>query len=160
MVIGMANIAMLTGNIGRRGVGVNPLRGQNNVQGSCDMGAFPHEFPSYRHVSMDPVREMFEKDWGVPLQSEPGVRIPNLIDAAIDGSFKGLYVQGEDIAQSDPNTQHITAGLSAMECVVVQDLFPNETASLATFFCRDAPSSKKTVRSPTPSVASTACAKL
>jgi formate dehydrogenase major subunit len=134
MVIGMANIAMLTGNIGRRGVGVNPLRGQNNVQGSCDMGAFPHEFTGYRHVSNDAVRETFETAWGVTLQSEPGLRIPNMIDAAIDGTFKGIYVQGEDIAQSDPNTQHITAGLSAMECVVVQDLFLNETASFAHVF--------------------------
>jgi formate dehydrogenase major subunit len=134
MVIGMANIAMLTGNIGRRGVGVNPLRGQNNVQGSCDMGAFPHEFSGYRHVSNDSVRELFERDWGVHLQGEPGLRIANMIDAAIDGTFKGIYIQGEDIAQSDPNTQHITAGLSAMECVVVQDLFLNETASFAHVF--------------------------
>ncbi|HEX4277797.1 MAG TPA: formate dehydrogenase subunit alpha [Bryobacteraceae bacterium] len=134
MVIGMANIAMLTGNLGRRGVGVNPLRGQNNVQGSCDMGAFPHEFTGYRHVSNDAVRETFEKDWGVALQSEPGLRIPNMIDAAMDGTFKGLYVQGEDIAQSDPNTQHITGGLAAMECVVVHDLFLNETASFAHVF--------------------------
>src|SRR3984885_2761148 len=83
---------------------------------------------------MDPVREMFEKDWGVPLQAEPGLRIPNMIDAAMDGTFKGLYVQGEDIAQSDPNTQHITGGLAAMECVVVHDLFLNETASFAHVF--------------------------
>ncbi|MEI9814354.1 MAG: formate dehydrogenase subunit alpha [Acidobacteriota bacterium] len=134
MVIGMANLAMATGNVGRRGVGVNPLRGQNNVQGSCDMGAFPHELPGYRHISNVAVREIFEKAWGVTLQSEPGLRIPNMIDAAMDGSFRGLYVQGEDIVQSDPNTQHITAGLSAMECVVVQDLFLNETASFAHVF--------------------------
>ncbi len=134
MVIGMANLAMATGNIGKVGVGVNPLRGQNNVQGSCDMGSFPHEYSGYRHVSDDSVREMFEKAWGVPLQAEPGLRISNMIDAAIDGTFKGIYVQGEDIAQSDPNTQHITAGLSNMECVVVQDLFLNETASFAHVF--------------------------
>jgi len=134
MVIGMANLAMATGNIGKVGVGVNPLRGQNNVQGSCDMGSFPHEYSGYRHVSDDSVRDMFEKAWGVPLQAEPGLRISNMIDAAIDGTFKGIYVQGEDIAQSDPNTQHITAGLSNMECVVVQDLFLNETASFAHVF--------------------------
>jgi formate dehydrogenase major subunit len=133
-VIGMANLAMATGNIGRRGVGVNPLRGQNNVQGACDMGSFPHEFSGYRHVSEDATRQMFEADWNVILQGEPGLRIPNMIDAAIEGTFKGLYVQGEDIAQSDPNTQHITAGLSAMECVVVHDLFLNETASFAHVF--------------------------
>ena len=134
MVMGMANLAMATGNIGREGVGVNPLRGQNNVQGSCDMGSFPHEFSGYRHVSDDAVREQFEHVWKVALQSEPGLRIPNMFDAAIDGTFKGLYVQGEDIAQSDPNTQHVTAGLAAMECIVVQDLFLNETASYAHVF--------------------------
>ncbi|RXT54647.1 formate dehydrogenase subunit alpha [Bosea sp. Tri-44] len=134
MVMGMANIAMATGNIGREGVGVNPLRGQNNVQGSCDMGSFPHEFTGYRHVSDDATRDMFEKLWGVALDSEQGLRIPNMLDEAVGGSFKGLYVQGEDIAQSDPNTQHVTAGLAAMECVVIQDLFLNETAKYAHVF--------------------------
>src|SRR6476661_448771 len=133
-VIAIANLAMATGNIGRPGVGVNPLRGQNNVQGSCDMGSFPHEYSGYRHVSDESTRHLFERAWGVSLQSEPGLRINNMIDAAIEGTFKGIYVQGEDIAQSDPNTQHITAGLTAMECVVVQDLFLNETASFAHVF--------------------------
>jgi len=134
MVMGMANLAMVTGNIGRTGVGVNPLRGQNNVQGACDMGSFPHEFSGYRHVSDDAVREMFERAWNVGLDGEPGLRIPNMLDAAVAGSFRGLYVQGEDIAQSDPDTHHVTAGLAAMECVVVQDLFLNETASFAHVF--------------------------
>jgi formate dehydrogenase major subunit len=134
MVMGMANLAMATGNIGRDGVGVNPLRGQNNVQGSCDMGSFPHEFSGYRHVSDDSTRETFEHLWGVALSKDPGLRIPNMMDEAVDGAFKGLYVQGEDIAQSDPDTQHITAGLRAMECVVVQDLFLNETARYAHVF--------------------------
>jgi formate dehydrogenase major subunit len=133
-VMAIANLAMATGNVGREGVGVNPLRGQNNVQGSCDMGSFPHEFSGYRHVSTDAVRELFERLWGVPLSNEPGLRIPNMIDEAIDGSFKWLYVQGEDIAQSDPDTKHITGGLRAMECVVVQDLFLNETARYAHVF--------------------------
>ena len=133
-VMAIANLAMATGNIGREGVGVNPLRGQNNVQGSCDMGSFPHEFSGYRHVSNDTARETFERLWGVPLSNEPGLRIPNMIDEAIDGSFKWLYVQGEDIAQSDPDTTHITAGLKAMECVIVQDLFLNETARYAHIF--------------------------
>ena len=133
-VMAIANLAMATGNIGREGVGVNPLRGQNNVQGSCDMGSFPHEFSGYRHVSDDATREIFERLWGVPLSKEPGLRIPNMIDEAVDGSFKWLYVQGEDIAQSDPDTTHITAGLRAMECVVVQDLFLNETARYAHVF--------------------------
>jgi len=134
MVMGMANLAMATGNLGRPGVGVNPLRGQNNVQGSCDMGSFPHEFTGYRHVSDEPTRQLFEQDWGVALRGDPGLRIPNMLDAAVDGTFKGLYVQGEDIAQSDPNTKHVTAGLAAMECVVVQDLFLNETAMYAHVF--------------------------
>jgi formate dehydrogenase major subunit len=134
MVMGMANLAMATGNIGRPGVGVNPLRGQNNVQGSCDMGSFPHEFSGYRHVSDDATRQMFEAFWGVSLDSEPGLRIPNMLDEAVAGSFKGLYIQGEDIAQSDPDTQHVTAGLEAMECVVIQDIFLNETAKYAHVF--------------------------
>jgi formate dehydrogenase major subunit len=133
-VMGIANLAMATGNIGRPGVGVNPLRGQNNVQGSCDMGSFPHELSGYRHISTDSVREMFEVDWGVALDKEPGLRINNMLDAAVDGTFKGIYIQGEDILQSDPDTRHVAAGLSAMECVVVQDLFLNETANYAHVF--------------------------
>ena len=131
MVLGIANLAMATGNIGREGAGVNPLRGQNNVQGSCDMGSFPHEFTGYRSVNDPIVRKTFEDAWGVTLQNEPGLRIPNMFDAALDGTFLGLYVQGEDIAQSDPNTQHVVASLSALECLVVQDIFMNETAKFA-----------------------------
>ena len=133
-VIAIANLAMLTGNIGRRGVGVNPLRGQNNVQGACDMGSFPHELPGYRHISGDAVRDTFEKLWGVKLDNEPGLRIPNMLDAAVEGTFKGIYIQGEDILQSDPDTKHVSAGLAAMECVVVHDLFLNETANYAHVF--------------------------
>jgi formate dehydrogenase major subunit len=133
-VMALANLAMATGNIGRPGVGVNPLRGQNNVQGSCDMGSFPHELPGYRHISNPAVRAIYEHEWGMTLDPEPGLRIPNMIDAAVDGSFRGIYIQGEDIAQSDPDTQHITAGLSAMEFVVVHDLFLNETANYAHVF--------------------------
>src|SRR5271163_2625276 len=134
MVMGIANLAMATGNVGREGVGINPLRGQNNVQGSCDMGSFPHEFPGYRHVSDDTVRHLFEGAWGVPLLNEPGLRIPNMFEAALDGEFKGLYIEGEDIAQSDPNTQHVTAALTSMECIIVQDLFLNESAKFAHVF--------------------------
>jgi formate dehydrogenase major subunit len=134
MVMGMANLAMATGNIGRDGVGVNPLRGQNNVQGSCDMGSFPHEFPGYRHVSDDGVRATFEAMWGLSLESEPGLRIPNMFDASLAGEFRALFVQGEDIAQSDPNTAHVKAALSALDLVVVQDLFLNETAAFAHVF--------------------------
>ncbi|MBB3949713.1 formate dehydrogenase subunit alpha [Aureimonas jatrophae] len=133
-VMAIANLAMATGNIGRRGGGVNPLRGQNNVQGSCDMGSFPHELSGYRHISRDDVRETFESLWGVHLDAEPGLRIPNMFDAAVEGTFKGLYVQGEDILQSDPDTKHVSAGLAALECLIVQDLFLNETANYATVF--------------------------
>jgi formate dehydrogenase major subunit len=133
-VMGIANLAMVTGNLGREGVGVNPLRGQNNVQGSCDMGSFPHELPGYRHVSDTVVRSLFENEWNVQLQSEPGLRIPNMFDAAISGHFKGLYVQGEDLAQSDPNTQHVERALKSLECLIVQDIFLNETARFAHVF--------------------------
>ena len=134
MVMGLANLAMATGNIGREGVGVNPLRGQNNVQGSCDMGSFPHELPGYRHVSDPVVRGAFEDHWQVSLDPEPGLRIPNMFAAALDGSFRGLYVQGEDIAQSDPNTKHVASALAGMDCIIVQDLFLNETADFAHVF--------------------------
>lgn len=133
-VLAIANLAMATGNIGRAGVGVNPLRGQNNVQGACDMGSFPHELSGYRHVSDGDARAMFETLWGAPLDHEPGLRIPNMLDAAVGGAFKGIYIQGEDILQSDPDTRHVAAGLAAMECVIVQDLFLNETANYAHVF--------------------------
>jgi formate dehydrogenase major subunit len=133
-VMGIANLAMATGNVGREGVGVNPLRGQNNVQGACDMGSFPHELPGYRHISDSTVRGEFEHAWGVTLNPEPGLRIPNMLDAAQSGSFMGLYCEGEDIVQSDPDTQHVAAALEAMECIVVQDLFLNETAKYAHVF--------------------------
>jgi len=133
-VMCLANLAMVTGNLGRDGVGVNPLRGQNNVQGSCDMGSFPHEFSAYRHVSDPVVRGMFEQDWGVTLQAEPGLRITNMFEAALDGTFRALYVQGEDFVQSDPNTHHVTRAMESLECVIIQDLFINETAKFAHVF--------------------------
>ena len=133
-VMAIANLAMMTGNLGRPGVGVNPLRGQNNVQGACDMGSFPHELPGYRHVSDDATRAVFEKLWGTVIDKEPGLRIPNMLDAAVEGTFRGIYIQGEDILQSDPDTKHVSAGLAAMDCVIVQDLFLNETANYAHVF--------------------------
>ncbi len=134
MVMGLANLAMATGNIGRRGVGVNPLRGQNNVQGSCDMGSFPHEFSGYRSVSDETASAVFENAWGRPQDREPGYRIPNMFDESCAGNFRGLYVQGEDIAQSDPNIQHVEAALTALDILIVQDLFLNETARFAHVF--------------------------
>ena len=133
-VMAIANLAMATGNLGKPGCGVNPLRGQNNVQGACDMGSFPHEVTGYRHISDDAARSTFEELWGVQIDPEPGLRIPNMLDAAVEGRFKGVYIQGEDILQSDPNTRHVSAGLAAMECVVVHDLFLNETATYAHVF--------------------------
>jgi formate dehydrogenase major subunit len=133
-VMAIANLAMATGNIGRSGVGVNPLRGQNNVQGACDMGSFPHELSGYRHVSDPAARALFEAEWGVAIDPEPGLRIPNMLDAATDGTFKAIYIQGEDILQSDPDTHHVAAGLAAMDCVIVHDLFLNETANYAHVF--------------------------
>lgn len=133
-VMAIANLAMATGNIGRSGVGVNPLRGQNNVQGACDMGSFPHELSGYRHVSDPAARGLFEAEWGVAIDPEPGLRIPNMLDAATDGTFKAIYIQGEDILQSDPDTHHVAAGLAAMDCVIVHDLFLNETANYAHVF--------------------------
>jgi len=134
MVMGMANLAMLTGNVGKNGVGLNPLRGQNNVQGSCDMGSFPHEFSGYRHVSDDVTRNMFSEAWGVEQDPVPGYRIPNMFDAAVKGTFKGMFIQGEDVAQSDPNTKHVEAALSSLECLVICDLFLTETSKFAHVF--------------------------
>jgi formate dehydrogenase major subunit len=98
------------------------------------MGSFPHELPGYRHLSNTEVRQQFEQAWGVPIDSEPGLRIPNMLDAAVAGSYKGLYCQGEDIAQSDPNTHHVEAALRNLECLIVQDIFLNETAKYAHVF--------------------------
>ncbi len=134
MVMGMANLAMVTGNVGRDGVGVNPLRGQNNVQGACDMGSFPHELPGYRHVSDADVRMQFEAAWQVPLAPEPGLRIPNMFASARAGKFRAMFIQGEDVAQSDPDTQHVQAALGSLDCLIVQDLFLNETARFAHVF--------------------------
>ncbi len=134
MVMGMANLAMATGNLGRPGVGINPLRGQNNVQGSCDMGSFPQELSGYRHVSDDTARQVFEQLWARTLDPEPGLRIPNMFDAALAGTYRGMFIQGEDLAQSDPNVKHVKAALSALDLLVVQDLFLNETAAFAHVF--------------------------
>jgi len=134
MVMGMANLAMATGNLGRPGVGVNPMRGQNNVQGSCDMGSFPHELSGYRSVADDAARGLFEKKWGSKLDNVPGYRIPNMFDEACAGNYKGMYIQGEDVAQSDPNLQHVEAALRALDILIVQDLFLNETARFAHVF--------------------------
>ena len=133
-VMGIANLAMLTGNIGRPGVGVNPLRGQNNVQGSCDMGSFPHELPGYRHVKNADVRAIYESCGASSSTRSRACASPTCSTPRSTGTFKGLYCQGEDILQSDPDTHHVAAGLAAMECVIVHDLFLNETANYAHVF--------------------------
>ena len=156
----IANLAMCTGNIGRPGVGVNPLRGQNNVQGACDMGSFPHELAGYRHISDGETRALFEEDWGVTLDPEPGLRIPNMLDAAVDGTFKAIYIQGEDILQSDPNTQHVSAGLAAMDLRHRPRPVPQRDRQLrARVPAGLAPSSRRTAPSPTPSAASSRSAR-
>ena len=130
----MANLAMATGNVGFIGAGVNPLRGQNNVQGSCDMGSFPHELAGYQQITDERARSVFENKWNVKIQDQPGMRSVNMFDAAVGGEFKGIIVQGEDFVQSEPNTQHIEEAFSSMECVVIQDLFLTETAKFAHVF--------------------------
>ena len=160
MVMGIANLAMATGNLGREGVGVSPLRGQNNVQGSCDMGSFPHEFSGYRHVSDDATRALFESMWKVQLGNEPGLRIPNMFEAALDGSFRGMYIQGEDLAQSDPNTSHVTAALVGARVPGHPGHLPQRDREVrARVPAGHRPSSRRTAPSPTPSAASRACAR-
>ncbi len=134
MVMAMANLAMATGNIGRPGVGLSPLRGQNNVQGAVDAGSFPHELPGYRQITDSETRSLFESAWNIDIDPEPGLRIPNMFDEACAGNFKGMFIQGEDFMQSDPNTKHVEEAFSSMECVVIQDLFLTETAKMAHVF--------------------------
>ena len=135
MVMGIANLAMATGNVGREGVGVNPLRGQNNVQGSCDMGSFPHELPGYRHVSDSTARGAVRSRLGRDARRRARACASRTCSTPRStAASRACTAQGEDIAQSDPNTQHVAAALTAMECMVVQDLFLNETAKYAHVF--------------------------
>jgi formate dehydrogenase alpha subunit len=127
----LANLAMLTGQIGRPSTGVNPLRGQNNVQGACDMGALPNVYPGYQIVTDDTVRGKFEQAWQAKLSNKVGYTIPDMMDRLIDGSLKCLYILGENSALSDPNTQHVIHALKSAELLIVQDIFLTETAQLA-----------------------------
>jgi formate dehydrogenase major subunit len=133
-VMCLGNLALACGMFGREGVGVNPLRGQGNVQGGSCLGSWPHVFSGYRFVTDDATRQSFEAEWGVELDGEPGLRLPNMFDAALTGHFKGMYIMGEDPVQSDPNQNHIMAALKSMECVIVHDLFLNETSKFAHVF--------------------------
>ncbi len=133
-VMCLGNLALACGMLGREGVGVNPLRGQGNVQGGSCLGSWPHMFSGYRFVTDPDVRGSFEQEWGIELDAEPGLRLPNMFDAALTGAFRGMYIQGEDPVQSDPNRAHIVAALKQMECVIVQDLYLTETARYAHVF--------------------------
>jgi formate dehydrogenase major subunit len=133
-VMCLGNLALACGMLGREGVGVNPLRGQGNVQGGSCLGSWPHVFSGYRFVTDPEVRGSFEQEWGVGLDGEPGLRLPNMFDAALTGHFRGMFIMGEDPVQSDPNQQHVIAAFRNMECVVLQDLFLNETSKYAHVF--------------------------
>ena len=133
-VMCLGNLALACGMLGREGVGVNPLRGQGNVQGGSCLGSWPHVFSGYRFVTDDAVRGSFEKDWGVSLDPEPGLRLPNMFDAALTGHFRGMYIMGEDPVQSDPNQNHIVEAMRRMEFVILHDLFLNETSKYAHVF--------------------------
>jgi len=126
-----ANLAMLTGNVGRPGTGVNPLRGQNNVQGACDMACLPGNLPAYKRVAEDAERKPFEDAWGVKLPAKPGLTIPKKFDGAAEGTIKALYVMGENPMMSDPDTAHVEKALKNLDLFIVQDIFRNETADLA-----------------------------
>jgi formate dehydrogenase alpha subunit len=131
-VLSLANLAMLTGNLGREGTGVNPLRGQNNVQGACDMGALPNVFTGYQKVSDAQAREKFEKAWGVDyLPGNPGLTLMEMMDAAHKGDVKVLYIMGENPVISDPDVNHLKEALSRVDFLVVQDIFLTETARYA-----------------------------
>ena len=130
-VMCMSDMAVLCGKIGKSGCGVNPLRGQNNVQGACDMGAMPTDYPGYQKVDNDEVRKKFEEAWGVSLSSKPGLKATDVFPAAIEGKIKGLYICGEDPVVSDPDTHHIIKALESLEFFVIQELFMTKTAEYA-----------------------------
>ncbi len=130
-VMSLANLAMLTGHIGRPGTGVCPMRGQNNVQGACDMGALPNVYSGYQAVTSDEAREKHEKAWGVSLSNKLGLKIPEMFDAAVEGKVKAMYILGENPVLTDPNANHIKHGLEKLDFLVVQELFLTETAQYA-----------------------------
>ena len=130
-VLALANLAMLTGNIGKPGAGVNPLRGQNNVQGACDMGALPNVFSGYQRVNDDAARRKFEQAWGAQLPSTPGLTVVEMMNAVAPGGIRGMYIMGENPALSDPDICHVREALESVEFLVVQDIFLSETAQYA-----------------------------
>src|SRR6056300_970023 len=128
----IADLAMITGNIGRKGVGVNPLRGQNNVQGAADMGCQPHQGAGYFEVADEKNQKFYTEKYGVTHPTKPGLKIPQMFEAAIDKELKGLWIIGEDIVQTDPNSAHVVEAMNSLELLVVQEIFMSETAKLAT----------------------------
>src|SRR4029453_5356107 len=127
----ICNVALMTGKLGRRGSALLPLRGQNNVQGSSDMGALPDTFTAYRSVGDEEVARSFEDAWGVEIPREKGYSIPQMFDAAVAGDLKAMYIFGEDVAQTDPNTTHVIRALESLEFLVCQDIFETETTNYA-----------------------------
>ena len=130
-VLSLANLAMLTGNVGKPGAGVNPLRGQNNVQGACDMGALPNVYPGYQKVDDADIRAKFERAWGADLPAEPGLTVVEIMNAAGEGRIKAIYAMGENPMLSDPDVNHVAEALAKLDFFVVQDIFLSETAELA-----------------------------
>ena len=143
-VMTLGNLAMLTGNVGKENSGVNPLRGQNNVQGACDMGALPNVYPGYQSVTSVTVRAKFEEAWNVPLNQKQGYMIPDMFDAAVSKQLRALYVFGEDPVLSDADANHVRHGLEALDFLVVQDIFMSETAKLADVILPGASFAEKT----------------
>jgi formate dehydrogenase alpha subunit len=130
----LSNLALLCGQVGRPGTGLNPLRGQNNVQGACDMGGLPNVFPAYQPVASDEVRSRFAAGWGIPLDRlspKPGLTVTEIMEGALEGKIRGLFILGENPMLSDPNLHHVEHALQALDLLVVQDIFPNETARMA-----------------------------
>jgi formate dehydrogenase major subunit len=127
----LCNLALMTGKVGRRGSALLPLRGQNNVQGSSDMGALPDTYTAYRSVEDEPTARLFEEAWGVPLRREKGLRINEMFDAAVSGDLKAMWIFGEDVAQTDPNVAHVTHALESLEFLIVQEIFENATSAFA-----------------------------
>jgi formate dehydrogenase alpha subunit len=130
-VMSLANLVMITGNVGREGTGLSPLRGQNNVQGACDMGALPNVYPGYQAVNNELVKEKFESAWGCTLSDKPGMPVTDMIEVALEGTIRAMYVIGENPLMSDPNIDHVKHALEQLECLIVQDVFPTETALTA-----------------------------
>ena len=130
-VLALANLAMVTGNVGFASTGVNPLRGQNNVQGACDLGALPNVYPGYQKVDEPEIRNNFEQAWGASLSDKPGLTVVEIMNAAAEGSVKGLYIMGENPMLSDPNLNHVKKALGKLDFLCVQDIFLSETAQLA-----------------------------